>query len=178
MDARRKEDVKAPMDKSALKERIKRLREVNQVIEKLDPAIRHDAFVLLADYVAGALPDERGKVKDRTLPGAPEDPKEFLAKFDHEKPADNVKLIAAYFYSQFGTAPFTTQELEEAARDAGLIIPDRPDATLAASARGGKRLFKKTQSGAFAPTVHGEKYLKEAYSITKGTHVRPNEESA
>ena len=41
------------MDNSTFQERVSRLKEVNEVIEKLDPAIREVAFSLLAGYVTG-----------------------------------------------------------------------------------------------------------------------------
>ena len=41
------------MENSTFQERVSRLKEVNEVIQKLDPAIREVAFSLLAGYVTG-----------------------------------------------------------------------------------------------------------------------------
>ena len=49
------------MDATKFKELVKRLREANKIITKLDPAIRERAFALLEDYVAARDPDKATK---------------------------------------------------------------------------------------------------------------------
>src|SRR5207247_1566036 len=44
-------EVWIQMDEATFKERVKRLNEINKVVEKLDPAIREQAFALLESYV-------------------------------------------------------------------------------------------------------------------------------
>ena len=52
------------MDAAKFKELVKRLREVNKIITKLDPAIRERAFILLEDYLAAREPDKATKRRD------------------------------------------------------------------------------------------------------------------
>lgn len=165
------------MEESAFRECVKRLQEVDEVIKKLDPAIRHDAFLLLAKYVEKKSASAGESVNEDKASNTVVDPTQFLAKFAHDKPSDNVKLIAACFYSQFGKAPFTVHEVKSTAEEAGLTIPDDPAATLRMSTKEKKKLFRKTSSGAFAPTVHGEKFFKETYEVTKGTRKKPVKET-
>jgi len=57
----------------------------------------------------------------------------------------------------------------------GLTVPQRLDKTLLNAKEKGKALFTRAGRGQFKPTVHGEKYLKEQYSVTKGTQKKPEE---
>lgn len=165
------------MDSAAFQERVKRLKEVNEVIKDLDPAIREGALPLLAEYVTGH-PAVEGAEKQTdngnsgaTLGGAAE----FFAKFQEGKPSDNAISIAAYVYSQYGTEPFKLEEISEIARSVGLTIPTSPNMTFNAAQREGKLLFQHSGRGEFKPTVHGELYFKKTYEVAKGTKKRPAE---
>src|SRR6185295_4079139 len=96
----------------------------------------------------------------------------LLQLHTHDKPADNVKLIAAFLYSRFGTEPFSLDELRELANNAGLTIPARPDMTIKAALEEGKKLFHSPARDKYAPTVHGELFLKKTYSVRKGANKR------
>lgn len=160
------------MDESSFKNRAKRLKEVNEIVKDLVPEIRQGAFDLLKAYVGPAVPassHRENPSKEDDPPAAGLDAGDFFLKFDHEKPADNAKLIAAYHYSKFGTAPFSVDEIKDLAAEVGITIPERPDMTFLDSRRNGKNLFKRAGRGKFRPTVHGEKYLRESYDVAKGT---------
>ena len=94
---------------------------------------------------------------------------DLLSRFDHTTPADNVTLLAAKHYSQFGNQPFTVIELKQDADGAGLVVPARIDMTLKGAGSKGKRFYQKFGKGQFKVTVHGEKFLKETYEVKKGT---------
>ncbi|TAL07035.1 MAG: hypothetical protein EPO07_00905 [Verrucomicrobia bacterium] len=157
------------MNEAILKERTKRLLEVNETIKKLDPTIRPAAFALLQDYVlADAAATKESKTPVTSDNGGDDDREGFFSKFTHDKPADNALLIGAYHYSQFGSSPFTTTEIESLATEVGVTIPERTDMTFAAAQREGKNLFLRAGRGAFRPTVHGEAFFKKTYQVSKG----------
>lgn len=167
----------------------KRLLEINETISKLDPSIRAAAFDILApsyfeglertprldkprpadDADVGATPVAR-----RQPPVVPTDRGEFYQRFDHTDPADNVLLIAAWLYSQYGVYPMTRKAIEEEASDAGLTIPNRSDMTMRAAKREGKNLFRQQGKG-WQVTVSGEAELRKTYSVRKGTQPAPTE---
>jgi len=163
------------MDSSAFQERVKRLKEVNDAIKDLDPAIKEGALRLLVEYVTGrpaAAPTGRQQ-GDGGGGSSGDDPAEFFAKFPEGKPSDNAVSIAAYAYSQFGAEPFKLDEIRETAKSVGLTIPASLDMTLKQAQRDGKLLFQHTGRSEFKPTVHGELYFKKTYLVTKGTKKRP-----
>ena len=167
------------MDEKTFKERSTRLTEIAKVLEKLPEEVRHDAFQLLTDYVTGQESDTtQGKTGQRgTANSADDGSKEaFFASFDHDKPADNVKLIAAWFYREHGTEPFSLDELRGQADAVGITIPAHPDVTLKAARDKGKKLFSPAGKGMFKPTVHGEANLKDTSSVKKGTKSRTKED--
>ncbi|HXO22719.1 MAG TPA: hypothetical protein VOA87_22590 [Thermoanaerobaculia bacterium] len=109
------------------------------------------------------------KVKDEV----PDDSEEtFFKAFDHDKPADNAKLIAAYFYRTYGGESFSLDEVRQEANDVGLTIPDRVDMTFLQAMENGKKLFARAGKGKFKRTVHGQAHLKTTYSVKKGTQKR------
>lgn len=170
------------MKADAFEAAVERLRTVNEVIQQLDESIRLAAFEILRPYVEGgpgqaprpkteARPDQ--KEREEVSTGDISDGlREFLAEHHSDKPAENVKAIAAFFYSRYGTEPLAAQEVVNAAHEAGITIPNRVDVTLGSLKVNKKPLFSKLRSGVYKPTVHGEKYFKETYDVKKGTKRR------
>lgn len=153
------------MDKKLYEGRVKRLREVNKVVKSLDPAIKEASFNLLKNYITGQeIDDAKGEKGGEKL----KDKESFFTEFSHDKASENVFLVAAYLYSQYGTTPLDRSDIKEIADDVGLIIPERPDMTLKGAKKKGKNLFNSVGGGKYKPTVHGEQYLKESYKVTKG----------
>jgi hypothetical protein len=180
-----KENQMASADKGdpdqTLKEVLARLATVNATVAKLDPAIKSDAFALLKPYVLGSAKAPRGKpdedaAEDETHFDSADDDalREFLATHESDKPADNARAIAAFLYAKYGTAPFTTREIKEAADDAGVTVPARVDAMLNGAARDGKKIFQKS-GRAFKVSVAGEGILKDMYGVRKGREKRPEQ---
>ena len=164
------------MNASDYRDRVKRLKEVNSVVKTLEPAIREGAFELLKGYITSGAPEKRAKdgpKKSHTNDST--DGKDFIATFDHEKPSDNAKLIAAYYYREYGSAAFSLDEVRETAEDVGVTIPARLDMTLQGAVKDGKKLFRRAGRGKFKPTVHGEKYMKDTYKVSKGTKKKADE---
>lgn len=178
------------MDSDAFRTSADRLKEINEVITQLDESIRPAAFDVLRPYVDGrASParerDDRQGVSngdnnvaiandllvDRDIV------REFLGEHHSEKPAENVKAIAGLVYSRYGTSEFTAQEVREVAHEAGVTVPDRVDVTLGTARVNKKPLFQKVRPGVYRPTVHGEKFFKETFKVTKGTGRRPEQGS-
>jgi hypothetical protein len=163
------------MDQKSFKERVARLNEVSKTIETLPVEIRALSFPLLQEYITGEGSDN----EKHPPPGKDKSPKpkvvnnssrdEFLASFNHEKPSDNVRLIIAALYRDYGTEPFSLEEIQTLATDTGVTIPERFDMTIKSAKHKGKSLFTPTSRGHYKPTVHGEQYLKETYKVIKGT---------
>jgi hypothetical protein len=166
------------MESGVFQERVKRLKEVNEVIAKLDPAIREGAFSLLAEYVTGHPHTSRGGSAQETGDSEPHDRPEtatveLFAKHPDGKPSDNAVLIAAHLYSQYGAQPFKLDEMRTVADSVGVTLPTSLDMTLRQAQRDGKLLFQHTGRSEFKPTVHGELYFKKTYQVPKGTKQRP-----
>ncbi|HEY3762508.1 MAG TPA: hypothetical protein VGN23_12245 [Verrucomicrobiae bacterium] len=159
------------MTQTIFKERLERLKEVNEVLKQIDVTIRPAAFSLLQDYITQNKSVGDGKPsmqKTRESEGIP-DRTEFFSQFTHDKPADNVLLLAAYHYSEYGTASFTVDQMKDLGNEVGVTIPERLDMTFLQAKRDGKALFLRAGRGAFRPTVHGETFFKKSYQVSKGT---------
>ena len=165
------------MESSTFHERVKRLKEVNEIIEKLDASIREAAFSLLAGYITGQphsvdvahhteAAAAEGEVSEQQM-------MELFGKYPDGKPSDNAILIAAWLYSQYGAQPFKLDEMRGIAESVGLTIPTSLDMTLRQAQREGKALFQHTGRSEFRPTVPGELYFKKTYQVAKGTKKRP-----
>jgi hypothetical protein len=169
------------MENSVFHERVKRLKEVNEVIEKLDPAIREGALSLLAGYVTGQPHTADGKQKAGTAAGEAEESNlqmtELFGRFPDGRPSENAILIAAWLYSQYGAQAFKLDEMREIADSVGLTVPSSLDMTLKQAQREGKALFQHTGRSEFKPTVPGELYFKKTYEVAKGTKKRPTQGS-
>ena len=92
------------MDKKIFEERVRRLQEVDKIIKSLDPAIREASFQILESYVTGKKTIEVGKEKEDSKVDSQIEKEEFFIKFIHDKPADNVLLITAFHYNEYGVA--------------------------------------------------------------------------
>jgi len=91
-----------------------------------------------------------------------------------DRPAEAVKAIAAWWFSQYGSAPITRMNVETIAENIGVTIPDRPDATLRQMKHDGRDVFRSAGRGAFVPTrPHGELYFQVQYEVSKGRKSAP-----
>jgi hypothetical protein len=168
------------MDEKIFKERVLRLKKIGKVLEELPSEIRALAFPIISDYAMTGLTQggetargRKANVLDEAKIPPPMDREGFFKEFDHGKPADNAKLLAAWFYKEYGTEPFSYDEIRELAKNVGVTVPGRIDMTFSAATENGKKLFTHAGQGKLIPTVHGEAYLKETYRILKGTKQRP-----
>jgi hypothetical protein len=164
------------VDKPALTEIETRLLEVNEVIKKLDESIRVAAFEFLKPYVVG------GTIKVNKPHEAPADPggsSDDLAAMvlqygSDEKPSENAKLLSAWWFSQYGAAPFSTKWIKETGASSGLTFPEKPDMTFRQAKSKGKGLYEALgEGGLIKPTISGEQYLKTTYGVKKGTKPVP-----
>src|SRR5438132_4946013 len=104
-----------------------------------DPELKRPAFEkILERLLAHGKPDtgraatKRGESEQPEPEEGEEDEtrEEFFSAHNHDDPSDNVRLIAAYLYREYGTAPFTVKELEKLADNIGVTVPTRIDMTL------------------------------------------------
>jgi hypothetical protein len=159
------------VDKQEFEGRASRLQEVGKIIEKLPTEIRGEAFQCLKGYVSRASVSAAVNDGDRPEIDNANDGSLF-SRFDHDKPSDNVRLIAANIFEEYGSEPFSIEEAKTVAAAIGITVPDRIDMTLRNATENGKKLFVKAGQRKFKPTVHGEAYLKATYGVRKGTTKR------
>jgi len=163
------------VDEKLFGDRVRRLREVSKVVESLDPAIRAEAFLLLRDYVIGH-PDKPGRASksgNESEPPGELNIEALLEAHTHEKPADNLHLLAACHFAEYGANPFSLEGIRDTASSFGLTIPERSDMTFVQAKRDGKNIYKRAGQGMFKPTVTGEAFLKKTYNVTKGNKKLP-----
>jgi len=171
------------MDKRKVEEVHSKLLEINKLIEKLDPAIKSAAFDILTPFYFDELPSPRSKSSEKQKVEAKKpkekevdtsDLGEFITQFEHVKPKDNVMLLAAWLYSQYGAYPIQAKEIKELADACGLVIPSRADNTMRQAKDKGKSLFTQQGKG-WKPTVSAELFLKNIYGVKKGNKTIPKE---
>ena len=169
------------MNETEYKQLKRKILDVNALVAKLDPTIRAEVFALLKSYLLEA--DDSGghtKRKEKKNPeqahegASSENVAALIAAHPNGTPAKNVVLIAAHLYSQYGTATFTTAEIQQLGDSFGLTVPNRIDNTLKTAKRSGKKLFQKVGKE-FKPTVNGETVFRTDYNVTKGRKPRPTE---
>lgn len=162
------------MDNNEFKTRADRLEQIAKILENLPAEVRSDAFELLKSYVTEhslELQTKKAPTKiERDVAGTSDE--EFFAAINHDKPANNARLIAAWFFREYGLEPFSMDEVRAKAIDVGITIPARVDMTLISAMEKGKKLFARAGAGKFKPTVHGETYLKTTYAVKTGTKKR------
>jgi len=171
------------MDKEKTAEIQSKLLEMNKLIAKLDPAIRAAAFDIMVPYYFEDKPAVRKTKVEKIKAGGGASSKEdvdvsdlgsFLENFEHAKPADNVMLLVAWLYSQYGARPIQAKEIKELSDASGLVIPNRPDNTMRQAKDKGKGLFSQQGKG-WKLTVSGELFVKTTYSVKKGSKSIPKD---
>jgi hypothetical protein len=161
------------VDKKEFDERVLRLQDVGKVLDKLPAEIRSEAFGLLKEYVSGRNTPDSGAARNEGEDGGDSGyDANLFSQFDHDKPSDNVRLIAAYLFQQYGAEAFSVDEMKAIAAESGITVPARIDMTLRNAQENGKHLFLSAGNSKFKPTVHGESHLKEKYGVKKGTKKR------
>lgn len=161
------------MNKAEFDERVSRLQEVGKVIGALPAEIRSEAFSLLKGYVSGHdKPDSTHANNGYEQDSDSDGDTSLFGRFDHNKPSDNVRLVAAFLFQQYGSEPFSVDEVNSIAAEAGITVPARIDMTLRQAKENGKNLFVNTGEAMFKPTVHGETTLKDTYGVKKETKKR------
>jgi hypothetical protein len=167
------------MEATEFQDRVKRLEEVNKVITQLDPAIREQAFSLLKPYIIGGANDDKDAPSDGTsaeiIDVSAVDAGAFFTTHPAEKPSENALLCAAFFFSQYGSQPFSVGDIQAIADSVGITVPSRVDMTIRAAQRENKALFQRVARDKYRPTVHGEQYFKTNYQVKKGTKQLPAE---
>jgi len=157
------------MAKNKTSEVRRKLFEINKIISALKPEIRSDAFKILAPYYFGGKHEEEEEANQQIRQAKTAKPKvgdsdELFTAFAHERPSENVLLIAAWLYYQYGLFPITGKKIREVAAKRGVAVPVRLDNTIRYARRRGKKLFYK-RGGGWQLTVHGQKYIKDTYNL-------------
>jgi hypothetical protein len=164
------------LDKKTLSDLQERFLEVNKVIAKLDSSIRVPAFDILKPYIlSGKVIVKAVPAKSPTDEASSGDVEELIQKHSDGKPHENVNLLAAIWFSEYGSNAFSLNYLREKASSTGLTIPARPGMTLVQAKEKGKKLYGPSGRGLFKPTVIGEAFFKAMYKVKKGTKAPPAE---
>lgn len=163
------------MDKKKIEDAKAALIEINELVIQLDPSIRAAAFEILRPHYFGGKQVER-KTREESSGDqeAHSELADFISSYGHNKPADNVMLLAAWLYSTYGVYAITAKEIKELGDSCGLIVPGRPDQTMRQAKNKGKNLFNQQGKG-WQPTVSGEIYFKDEYKVKKGTKPIPKD---
>lgn len=166
------------MDKKQFEEIEERLLKLNKVVEKLDSSIRVAAFEFLKPYITGgtiAVPkDKHEKQEDSPASGGADDLAELIEKHPSDRPSHNAKLLSAYWFSQYGSAPFSTKWIKDTAGSSGLTVPEAVDMTFRQAQSKGKGVYEALgKRGLIKPTIAGETYLKQTFGVRKGTKAAP-----
>jgi hypothetical protein len=177
------------MDDSQFNQTVERLREIDEVIKKLDPAIRADAFEMLKPFALGPPSsnkhpqqeaqqqrERRERDPQQASPAETSGAEKFVRSQKLDKPDQAVKAIAAWWYSQYGVAPFTQKDVKVIADEIGVTLPARPDMSIKRTKNAdGKAVFRNAGKGKLVPTQpHGELFLQKEYGVTKGTKTPPS----
>lgn len=160
-----------------------KLQEINEIISKLDPAMKESAIsVLMPMYFSGTNESQKAAGNgQKAIPAkteqisASENLEEFIGALGVDKPSDNLFALMAWHYSQYGVEPITTKEINALGKETGLVIPARPDMTIKGAKNDGKALFSQQGKG-WRITVSGEMYFKEKYGVKKGKKTLPAEQ--
>ena len=140
------------MDKGQFSQAVERLKQVNDVIEKLDPAIRADAFKLLSPYVgAGKIQtpedppqDQPGDEDEKQPPPGPDaDEDELVERFESDTDSENALLALGIALKRYGRGPYALAAVKGVADALNLDVPKRLDKTFGGLKRDGNELFRK-----------------------------------
>jgi len=133
------------MDKKAFAELQERLLEVNKVITKLDSSIRVAAFDFLRPYILGRnikAPLHHEPPAEDTDDAPTADLAGLVEKYgSDDKPSDNARLLSAWWFSEYGSAPFSMKWVKATGGSKGLTMPDKPDMTYRSAKVNRKNLY-------------------------------------
>ena len=157
--------------------------DIDQTVAKLDQSVREKAFDILAGIAfsgKGTSPRPSDEAEDDKGKGAAvtedmDDLHAFVDRFPHDREKDNVRLLAAWLYKQYGNKSFSLQGITALAEAAGLPIPSRVDMTLKGSMRNKKPLFQGRGRGRYQLAAEGRKYVTDIYEVKVGKKPRPTE---
>ena len=155
------------------------LLKINEIVSKMDPAVRLATFdILVARYISKRLPAQKqGSASNSDMDAEQNEASfdtgdlgSFISSFDTKKPVDALNVLVAWLYSQHGAQAFSIKTLKELADSCGLTIPSRADMTFKGAKKGGKSLFMQSGKN-WKLTVSGELHVKDLYKVTKGNAV-------
>ena len=167
--------LSADMDEQQFTETTARLKKVNAVITSLDPAVRAAAFEILQPYVEASPSRSKQKEQQDDDSGDDNAPEELEAFFDtrrSDKESENPQVVVAWWYSRYGRAPISYDDMRRIADEGDADIPDRLDA-VALYKRDKKPMYRSAGTGRLKLTSSGETYIKTKYSVTKGRKSPP-----
>ena len=165
------------MNETRIQEVKDKLTKINEFVNGLDTELKSIAISLLLPLYFDEKETTFESIKKNNenvddVSDSSDDEYKFFSSYDHDKPSDNVVMIAAWLYSQYGVYPITQDEVKEYANRLGITIASRVDMTFGSVSRDGKKLFRQTGRG-YEPTLPGEGHFKELYKVRKGNKPRP-----
>lgn len=171
------------MKNAKIEEAKANLLEINEVVKQLDESLRAAALQVLVPMYFPDTPKQNKATASRAIDKIEADESalphtddigNFISSFEQNKPAENVMVLVAWLYSQYGTYPISIKEIQELGDSCGLVIPNRPDNTMRQAKCDGKGLFQQQGKG-WRLTVSGELYMRNEFKVKKGNKPQPKE---
>jgi hypothetical protein len=126
------------------------------------------AMTLLGDVIPTLDSTRVAGTLDRHEAPSELDSGRFFNRGEKLKPAENAHLCAAFHYSQYGSVPFTLDEIRTIGAEAGVVLPDRLDMTFSSATNGGKKLFQPAGRSTFKPTSSAGITFDEKWNVKPG----------
>ena len=104
----------------------------------------------------------------------PADVQALVDKFESHADIENALLVLAIIFMQHGRGPFTTTLVKSIATEHNLPIPQRVDVSFRNIKRDGSDLLRKGADGRWKITPGGENWIKETYSVKRGSAPIPS----
>src|SRR5688572_11787689 len=122
---------------------MRRMKEVEQAVLELDSSVRGEAFAMMREYILDGnehriLQKSEGEGRRLDSAGPPPALDEFFERHESENDFENALAAAAFWYGQYGTLAFSTQDIRALADNARVTVPMRIDKTLGQLRRDGK----------------------------------------
>ena len=171
-------DAESGIDQAKLSALKTEIISIGKLVADLPAEIRASAFQLFVPLLqprpikgnagSGAKASENQE-EGADFAGDVDDISAVLAKNTISTPSDAVRVITAYWFSQYGSHPIALSEIKKIAAASGLTIPERVDMNLKGAQEEGKGLYQAAGRGLVKPTTFGEAYLRKTFGVAKGT---------
>ena len=143
--------------------------EISKILSDLVPEIRLQVFKKRAPQY---FEEKTEKVEEISTEG---DESEFFNKHRSEKRADNVHLIFAQDYSQFGNRLLKLKHFKEKGKKWRLKMPNDIGDTLSYSTTNNNKTYCFKKGKGYQLTIRGEDFVEKKFNVIRGNKEPPPE---